>query len=56
MAVVDHEMSFAREVGDRVIFMDWGKSSRKTRRKRNFRQPQSERLKQFLAKVFYVFR
>jgi polar amino acid transport system ATP-binding protein len=51
MAVVTHEMRFAREVGDRVIFMDCGKIIEENTPDEIFDRPQSERLKQFLAKV-----
>ena len=51
MVVVTHEMGFAREVGDRVLFMDEGKIAEKGTPKQIFENPQSARLQDFLAKV-----
>ena len=51
MVVVTHEMGFAREVGTRVIFMDYGKIVEENTPKELFSSPKSERLKSFLAKV-----
>ncbi len=51
MVVVTHEMGFAREVGSRVIFMDEGKILEENTPQEIFNNPQSERLKTFLAKV-----
>ncbi len=51
MAVVTHEMGFAREVGSRVIFMDYGKIIEENTPAALFDNPQSERLQSFLAKV-----
>ena len=51
MLVVTHEMRFAREVGDRVLFMDGGKVIEQGTPDQIFDHPQSDRLKQFLAKV-----
>ena len=51
MVVVTHEMGFAREVGDRVIFMDEGKIVEEGAPSEIFDNPQSDRLKSFLAKV-----
>ena len=51
MVVVTHEMGFAREVGDRVIFMDSGKIIEENTPNELFDNPQSERLQSFLAKV-----
>ena len=51
MVVVTHEMGFAREVGDRVIFMDEGKIVEENTPNELFENPQSERLKSFLAKI-----
>ena len=51
MAVVTHEMGFAREVGSRVIFMDEGKIIEEGTPDEMFDAPKSERLKSFLAKV-----
>ena len=51
MVVVTHEMGFAREVGTRVLFMDEGKILEQNSPAELFGNPQSERLKSFLAKV-----
>jgi len=51
MVVVTHEMGFAREVGDRVIFMDGGTIIEEGTPSEIFDSPKSERLKSFLAKV-----
>ena len=51
MVVVTHEMGFAKEVGSRVIFMDGGKIIEENTPEELFGNPQSERLKGFLAKV-----
>ena len=51
MAVVTHEMGFAREVGDRVLFMDSGKIVEVNTPNELFDHPQSERTKLFLSKV-----
>ncbi len=51
MVVVTHEMGFAREVADRVIFMDEGRIIEQGTPDMIFDSPQSDRLKSFLAKV-----
>lgn len=51
MIVVTHEMGFAREVASRVIFMDEGKIIEENSPELIFSNPQSDRLKSFLAKV-----
>ena len=51
MVVVTHEMGFAREVGERIIFMDGGKIVEENVPEELFGNPQCERLKTFLAKV-----
>ena len=51
MAVVTHEMGFAREVGDRVIFMDAGKIVEEGSPDEIFTNPQNPRLRDFLSKV-----
>ncbi len=50
MVVVTHEMAFAREVGDRVIFMDGGVIVESGEPARVLRDPQHERTRQFLAR------
>ena len=51
MMVVTHEMGFAREVGTRMIFMDEGLVVEEGEPKDMYFKPQTERLRQFLAKV-----
>ncbi len=51
MVVVTHEMGFAREVADRVIFMDDGYIAEEGTPEDIFQHPKSERLKQFLKAV-----
>jgi len=51
MVVVTHEMGFAREVADTVIFMDGGKVAAKGTPAEIFENPQNPRLKEFLGKV-----
>jgi ABC-type polar amino acid transport system ATPase subunit len=51
MMVVTHEMGFAREVADRVVFMDGGVIVEEGEPRALFDNPQSERLKSFLAQV-----
>ena len=51
MVVVTHEMGFAREVGNRVVFMDNGKILEQGTPDAIFNHPQNERLQDFLSKV-----
>ncbi len=51
MVVVTHEMGFAKEVADRVIFMDSGMIIEEGTPQQIFENPQSERTKEFLRKV-----
>ncbi|WP_226671710.1 amino acid ABC transporter ATP-binding protein [Rossellomorea aquimaris] len=51
MVVVTHEMGFAREVGDRVIFMDGGYIVEENRPAELFGSPKHERTQAFLSKV-----
>mgnify|MGYP003289185010 CR=1 FL=1 len=51
MIVVTHEMGFAREVADRVIFMDGGMIMEEGTPEKIFLHPESDRLKQFLDSV-----
>ena len=53
MVVVTHEMGFAREVGNRVLFMDDGKILEQGSPDEIFNHPQSPRLQDFLSKVLY---
>lgn len=52
MIIVTHEMNFAREVADRVVFMDGGKIIEEGTPKEIFENPKSERLKEFLKTVY----
>ena len=51
MAVVTHEMAFAREVATRVIFMDAGRIIEEGTPEEIFEHPKNQRLKDFLSKV-----
>ena len=51
MAVVTHEMGFAREVADRVIFMDEGVIVEENTPEKIFTNPENERTKSFLSMV-----
>jgi glutamine transport system ATP-binding protein len=51
MVVVTHEMGFAKEVGDRVIFMDGGLIVEENVPNELFDNPKEERTKAFLSKV-----
>ena len=51
MVVVTHEMGFAREVGDRVIFMDGGQILEEGTPYTIFNHPRNQRTQEFLAKI-----
>jgi polar amino acid transport system ATP-binding protein len=51
MMVVTHEMGFAREVGDKLVFMDGGVIVEEGDPRRVLADPQHERTKAFLSKV-----
>ena len=51
MVIVTHEMGFAREVADRVIFIDEGVIAEEGVPEQIFKQPKNERTKTFLGKV-----
>lgn len=51
MVVVTHEMGFAREVGDRVLFMDGGYLVEEGPPSQIFDNPKEARTQSFLAKV-----
>ena len=51
MVVVTHEMGFAREVADRVMFMDGGYIEEEGTPEQIFQNPQCDRLRQFLRAV-----
>lgn len=54
MVIVTHEMGFAKEVADRVLFTDGGKILEDATPKEIFENPQNERTKDFLNKVLNV--
>ena len=51
MLVVTHEMGFARDVADEVIFMDQGKIVERGKSNTFFKKPKSKRAKEFINKV-----
>lgn len=51
MVVVTHEMGFAKEVASRIVFMDQGKMIEENTPEEFFKNPKSERLKDFLRSV-----
>ena len=51
MVVVTHEMGFAREVGDRVIFMDGGQIIEEGKPEAIFSNPRNPRTQEFLSKI-----
>ncbi|GAA0450866.1 amino acid ABC transporter ATP-binding protein [Alkalibacillus silvisoli] len=51
MVVVTHEMGFAREVGDRVMFMDEGVVMEEGKPQQIFENPQNPRTQEFLSKI-----
>jgi polar amino acid transport system ATP-binding protein len=51
MVVVTHELRFAREVGDRCVFMDHGRIVEEGPPQRLLTSPQSPRLRTFLAEL-----
>ena len=54
MIVVTHEMGFAREVGDRIIFMDKGEIVEENKPVEFFKNPKTERAKRFLSKILNI--
>ncbi|MNL90092.1 Glutamine transport ATP-binding protein GlnQ [compost metagenome] len=51
MVVVTHEMGFAREVADRVVFMDQGFIVEEAEPEQFFHHPKEERAKLFLSRL-----
>ncbi|MBQ2413141.1 MAG: amino acid ABC transporter ATP-binding protein [Anaerotignum sp.] len=51
--IVTHEMGFAKEVSDRVLFMDGGVIAESGTPEQIFNNPQNPRTKEFLSKVLY---
>jgi ABC-type polar amino acid transport system ATPase subunit len=54
MMVVTHEMQFAREVGDRVVFMDEGRIVEEGPPSEVLDQPREERTRQFLRRTLQL--
>ncbi|MDQ3121474.1 MAG: amino acid ABC transporter ATP-binding protein, partial [Actinomycetota bacterium] len=54
MLIVTHEMQFAREVGDRVIFMDEGKIVEQGKPSDVLDNPKEERTRQFLRRTLQL--
>ena len=52
MVIVTHEMSFAAEISDKVIFMDDGYIAEQGSADEIFGNPQNRRLKEFLNKIY----
>jgi glutamate/aspartate transport system ATP-binding protein len=53
MMVVTHEMGFARRVADRVVFMDEGRIVEDSQGEAFFEAPQSDRAREFLARIIH---
>ena len=53
MVVVTHEMGFARQVADRVVFMADGQILEEGSPEHFFTHPDNERVKQFLGKILH---
>jgi len=53
MMVVTHEMGFARKVANRVIFLEEGKIVEDSAKEEFFANPQSDRARDFLAKILH---
>ncbi len=53
MVCVTHEMSFAKQVGDRIVFMDSGTIVEQNTPQEFFEHPQEERTKLFLSKILH---
>jgi len=51
MIVVTHEMGFAREAGDRVVFMENGRIIEEDDTERFFASPREERTRAFLSQI-----
>lgn len=54
MVIVTHEMSFAKEIADKVIFMDDGQILEVNSPDKLFNRPQNQRTKDFLNKIIYM--
>jgi glutamate transport system ATP-binding protein len=51
MLVVTHEMGFARQAADRVVFMDDGRIAEESTPEEFFGRPKTERARDFLSKI-----
>ena len=51
MIIVTHEMAFAQEVSDRVVFMDEGRILEEGPPEKIFKNPDNERMQTFLGKI-----
>lgn len=51
MVVVTHEMGFAREAGDRIVFMDGGRIIEEAKTEEFFKNPKEQRTKDFLSRI-----
>lgn len=51
MIIVTHEMGFARQISDQIVFMDLGRIAEATDPKTFFEQPRSQRAKDFLSRM-----
>jgi ABC-type polar amino acid transport system ATPase subunit len=51
MVVVTHEIGFAREVADRIMFMDQGRIVEQGETQKILTKPQNQRTKEFLSRV-----
>ena len=51
MAVVTHEMGFAKKVADKILFMDEGRVEETADKETFFENPKSDRTKLFLSKI-----
>ena len=51
MVVVTHEMGFARQVADRIVFMEDGQIIEEGVPEHFFTNPENDRVKQFLSKI-----
>jgi ABC-type polar amino acid transport system ATPase subunit len=53
MLVVTHEMAFARQVADRILFLDRGRIVENRETRAFFTDPQTDRAKEFLSKMLH---
>ncbi len=51
MIVVTHEMAFAREISDRIVFMDEGNIIEESKPEKLFQNPSHPRIKTFIEKM-----